>query len=128
MELHHNAAVLGATQTGKTTTALRLLQAQQGIKLFINTKREAKWFRPKSMDPSFSPCIKYQVTDAEDMFRVYKYYNAFSNGIGMFVPSATNKRKALPELEKILEVVLQYHQDNIVDADKNMIRSTILVD
>jgi len=43
MQLNYHAAVGGATQTGKTTTALALLGDQPGLRIFINTKCDPVW-------------------------------------------------------------------------------------
>jgi len=43
--LNYHAAVGGATQTGKTTTALSLLSVQPGLKVFMNLKNDPVWHK-----------------------------------------------------------------------------------
>ena len=111
MKLKHHAVVLGTTRTGKTTTALKLLTEQKGLKIFINTKREKKWFK----------YMKYAVYHEGNMETIYDHFDSYSDGIIQYIPDATNKA-SLAELEKILDVVLKRQQEN----DER--RTTIVVD
>ena len=38
MKLTHHGLILGSTQTGKTTTGIQLLQQQEGLLIFVNSK------------------------------------------------------------------------------------------
>ena len=119
MKLDHHSVIVGATQTGKTTTALRLLQMQEGLKIFINTKRQKHWYDFEEYPDT--ACVKYQCYNEHNMQTIYDYYEEFQDGIIQIVPEATNK-DALEDLEKILNTILFAHQ-----TDDSLI-TTILVD
>jgi len=111
MKLKHHAVVLGSTRTGKTTSALKLLNSQKGLKLFINTKREKKWFK----------YMKYACYNEGNMETIYDHFSSYSDGIIQYIPDATNKN-ALRDLEKVLDVILKRQQEN------DEIRMTVVVD
>jgi len=45
VKLDYHTQIYGVTQSGKTFLGLRLLQEQQGIRFFIDTKNETKYFK-----------------------------------------------------------------------------------
>lgn len=118
--------VIGSTQTGKSSSALSFLQAQPGIKIFINTKREAKWF---DTDKEFDDtrCVKYQIYTPYNLDHMYNHYDVFSDHIAQIVPSATNK-SAIGDIEEILDAILRIHQDNIQAKKIKNMRTTVCVD
>ena len=114
MKLKHHLVVLGSTRPGKTTTALKVLQEQKGLKFFINTKREAKWFK----------YMKYACYNAGNLETIFDNFDSYSDGIIQYIPDATD-RKAVNKLEEVLDIILKRQQDEEDDKRKKV---TIAVD
>jgi hypothetical protein len=95
--LEHHCVILGSTQTGKTTTSLKLLQDQPGLKLFINTKH----------DRNFEKYFRFIVGGLEQVKRIVKEYE-YENGMICFNPPF---RKPYKEVESLCEwLIFDYHK------------------
>ena len=105
MKIWHNVIPVGATRTGKTTTGLRELQQQPGLKFFINTKNERKWDKYcYAGNPSL-----------DDIDIIYNNPEIHSQGIISISPR--NIANAYSELEKYIKKIFTYHmEDNLLNT------------
>ena len=81
MELTHHGLILGSTQTGKTTTAIRLLQQQRGLLIFVNSKLDRNFdshFYAFATHENIDDILfDYRSGQAKDGF-IYCFFNSFS--------------------------------------------------
>lgn len=112
MNLKYHSYAIGITQSGKTTSCMKLLNEQQGIRIFFNSKLEKKWLKHS----------KYIVdsTHAIDLLKnVYQSPREYSDGIISIMPNIDEGKKGITP---ILKYILKRHLNN------QMLRTTVLVD
>ena len=101
-KLRSHGVLLGQTQSGKTTIGLKYLAAQKdGLKLFINTKREQKWTK----------YFKYMIKTPEDLEHVYSEYSSYTSDLFLIEPDVTDGG-SIDQIGELLDVILKFHQDN----------------
>ena len=101
-KLRSHGVLLGQTQSGKTTIGLKYLAAQKdGLKLFINTKREQKWRK----------YFKYMIKTPEDLEHVYAEYSSYTSDLFLIEPDVTDGG-SIDQIGELLDVILKFHQDN----------------
>ena len=102
MKISEHGVVLGTTQSGKTTKTLELMKSigKKSLKIFVNTKREAKWL----------PYFKYKIETPEHMVDVYENYPEFTPFFLLIEPDVTD-RGAADKIAEIFDICLKFHQD-----------------
>lgn len=102
MKIREHGVILGTTQSGKTTQTLRLMRdiGEDGLKIFVNTKREQKW----------TPYFKHKIMTPEHMEDVYENYPEYLPFFLLIEPDVTD-RGAADKIAEIFDVCLKFHQD-----------------
>lgn len=102
-QLVGHGIMCGQTQSGKSTLAMKWLSAQEGVKIFVNTKRQKEW----------RAYCKHIIRNPEDMTHIYENYPKYSTSKNFFLiePDVTSK-EAIDRIAKIFDITLKYHQDH----------------
>ena len=112
MELTHHGLILGSTQTGKTTTAIRLLQQQQGLLIFVNSKLD------RNFDSNFYAFATHENID--DILFDYRSGQAKDGFIYCFDVDPDQKRFA--DVVLLADKILKWHQQGLIP------RTVIMID